>query len=166
MRFHFSEYVFTRAKVGVPWGPFNVARVDEDADHHRNLFLGNQVVDYVEGWILSGAIQVPFAILKHHQRGWRFRIVFCWNVDPVFTFHTVVDLARVHDFGGERARWDAILLVGVGAERRKVEPAAELCAIDRVRERMQFSNWLDVSNREPQVRPRQIFHRDAGCFIN
>ena len=96
----------------MPGESVDVAGIDEDADHHRDFLLGDQIVDDVERGIVAVAVDVPLAVLKDHERGGSFRIVLRGNVNPVIALHAVVDFAGVDDLVGECAGGNAGLLVG------------------------------------------------------
>src|SRR6266436_158691 len=81
----------------------DVAWIDENADHHGNLFLSDQVIDDVERGIVAVAIDVPATILEDHERRGRVLAVLRGNVNPIFTLHAVVNLAGVRDLRRQRA---------------------------------------------------------------
>ena len=87
----------------------HVARVDEYADHDRDLLLRDQVVDHVERRVVAIAMDIASAVLKDHEGGGNFRIVAGGDVDPVLALHAVIDLAGVYqlfrELAGRHAVW-------------------------------------------------------------
>src|SRR6202000_2650389 len=85
----------------------DVARIDEHDDHDWNFFLGDQIVDDVERFVFSFAVDIAFAILNYEKSGWSLRIVLSGDVDPVIALHAVVDFAGGAESFRKRAGGEA-----------------------------------------------------------
>ena len=129
----------------------DISGIDEDTDHHRNLLLRDQVVDNIQRGIIAVAIDVTAAILKHHHRCGRFRIVLRRHIDPVLALHAVVDFAGVDDLVRQASGGHAGLQITQRTKRRQIEPPAELRAGDHVVELVQPADRLDVRGSVPEL---------------
>ena len=147
-------------------GIADVARVDKDTDHHRNLLLGNQIVDHVERRIIAVAIDVAAAILEDHERGGSLGIVLRGDVDPVFAPHAVINLAGVRDGLGERAGRNSRLQIGKGPEGGQIEPAAELSALHQIVEGMELPYPVDARRDVPKIGAGQIAHSQRRGIVD
>jgi hypothetical protein len=81
----------------------HVAGVDEDAYHHRDFLLRDQVIDNIERGIVAVAMDIPAAVLKDHERRRDFGVVTGGHVDPILALHAVIDFAGVDQLFRERA---------------------------------------------------------------
>src|SRR5262249_38765108 len=95
----------------------DIPGIDEDADHHGDFLLRDEIVYDVEGGIVTVAVGVPATVVEDHNGGGRAGFVLRRNVNPVFAFHAVVDFAYVRDFLGESSGWNAGLRIGKRRER-------------------------------------------------
>src|SRR6266436_5227814 len=157
----FNEIVSGRAA-----GIGDISRIDEDADHDGNFLLGDEIVDDVERGIVAVAVGVPAAVVENHYGGGSVRFILRGNVNPIFTFHAVVNFAGVGDFFGERAGWNAGMLIGEERESGNVEFASEFCAVDGVVERVELAQLIDGRSGVPEIGVRQWIHRRAGQIVD
>src|SRR5579883_2028151 len=89
----------------------DVSGIDEDADHHGNFFLRDQIVDNIESWIIAVAVNVSAAVLKYHQRRRYLRVVLCGHVNPVLALHAVINFADVDELWRECSSGNSSLQV-------------------------------------------------------
>ena len=91
------------------------ARVDEDSDHRRQLFAGDQVIEH-HRHALAVADGAAAIHIDHERRGLT-RVILCRDINPIRVRRARIKLARLQLVFGHRPLGNAVVRLGVGTER-------------------------------------------------
>src|SRR5437773_1487381 len=139
--------------------------LNEHLDHHRNLFLGNQVVHDSQGARCAVSLDQVLAILPDHERRGNVLVVLRGHIDPVVALHAIVNLAGVDDFFRQRALWHAGPGVRIGTVRWHICRATSARAIHHVIETMHRAG-LQPSRVVPEIALPGARHRPNGAVVD
>jgi hypothetical protein len=119
------------------------ARIDEDADHDRDLAPVDQIVHDVLRPEVAVLVFERLTVLEHHETRRNRRIVLGGHVDPVRMLRARIDLARQRERTPDFSFGYAILRHGIGTQ-----------PVLRVRARRRLGVSLHMGKQQPGKRRR------------
>ena len=128
--------------------------------------MRDEIVDDIERFVFSVAIDVTLAVLDDEQCGRSFWIVLRGDVNPIFAFHAIVDLAGVSDLVGEFPDGHVGMLVGIGRVDGDIVAAAEFFVRDEIVESVRGAEAFDAGRRIPEFGVSDLAHFGAAGVVD